>query len=78
MANGSSWYSNGMWKTLSAILAFVIQLVVIVWGLSSMSTAIEANQQGLYRIQLDMVNTRERLIRIEEVVDHLKIDAERR
>lgn len=60
------------WKTILIILAFIIQLAAIILGLANMTSAVKANQNGLHVIQLDMIDTKERVARIENSVMNLE------
>jgi len=61
---------NGFWKDVSVALAFAVQLVAIVWGLSSMNSKIGT----LEEMKPVVTSVNERLIRVETQVEDLAGD----
>jgi hypothetical protein len=69
-----SKFTNGYWKYASVGLAFLVQLVAIVWGLSSMAGSIDGLRNNQRGIQTDVRDVRERMIRLETDVEHVRTE----
>lgn len=67
---------NGHWKLASGVLAFAVQLVAIVWGLSAMNSKISHNTETMQRLQPVVESVNIRMIRVETELSTINRDLE--